>query len=278
MSSKEAFMNSPYFSTKHSTYFQVYDELLGQYKGRKITFVEVGVLSGGSLFMWRKFFGPEARIIGVDLNPMAKKWEEFGFEIWIGDQSEPRFWEKLFSQVGEVDILLDDGGHTYKQQSSTCISVLPFLKDGGVLVVEDTHTSYMESFGNRRLNFMKWTYAFIDEMNMRFSGFTGATDKERVSSPVWKVSSYESIVAFHVDRPRAKLVSEVSTNDGVRDSAIDVRFSLESNFVTRAMSRLGRITQLKRLSVLRFLHRLISNSLRMDTRELKVLFKKLETK
>ena len=83
--SYKAFIKSPYKSIKHTTYFDVYDELLSKYRNKKITFVEIGVLSGGSLFMWRKFFGRKARIIGIDLNPVAKKWTKHGFEIYIGD-------------------------------------------------------------------------------------------------------------------------------------------------------------------------------------------------
>ena len=36
--------------------------------------------------MWRDYFGKDARIIGIDLNPEAKKWEKHGFEIFIGNQ------------------------------------------------------------------------------------------------------------------------------------------------------------------------------------------------
>ena len=97
---------------KHTTYFHAYDELFMQYRGQKIVFVEIGVLGGGSLFMWRDFFGKNARIIGVDLNPEAKKWEDFGFEIFIGSQSDETFWENFIEVVGPVDVVLDDGGHT----------------------------------------------------------------------------------------------------------------------------------------------------------------------
>ena len=52
----KSYKKSPYLSIKHSSYFQVYAELLDGYRGNKITFVEIGVLNGGSLFMWRQFF------------------------------------------------------------------------------------------------------------------------------------------------------------------------------------------------------------------------------
>jgi len=70
------YKNSKYLSIKHSSYFQVYEELLSKYRNKKFTFVEIGVFNGGSLFMWRSYFGPEARIIGIDFNPEAKKMEK----------------------------------------------------------------------------------------------------------------------------------------------------------------------------------------------------------
>ena len=72
-----AFSKSPEPCLKQTSYFSVYDTLLSQYIGKEITFVEVGILDGGSLFMWQEFFGPQARIIGIDLNPNAKKMGKF---------------------------------------------------------------------------------------------------------------------------------------------------------------------------------------------------------
>ena len=113
--SLEAFNSSPKPSSKHTTYFQVYDQLLDPYRGKNITFVEIGVQNGGSLHMWRQFFGPHARIIGIDLNPDATSLREDGFEIFVGSQSNPTFWKNVLAEVGQIDVLLDDGGHNYLQ-------------------------------------------------------------------------------------------------------------------------------------------------------------------
>ena len=59
--SYKAYKKSPYKSIKHSSYFPVYDHLFGSYIGKEITFVEIGILGGGSLYMWREFFGKKAR-------------------------------------------------------------------------------------------------------------------------------------------------------------------------------------------------------------------------
>ena len=91
----KSFKNAPKYSIKWSNYFEIYENLFKKFVNKKITFVEIGIGNGGSLFMWKKFFGKNARIIGIELNPDAKKLEKFGFEIFIGDQSDPFFLEKI---------------------------------------------------------------------------------------------------------------------------------------------------------------------------------------
>ena len=66
------FQNSKKYSVKWSGYFQVYEKIFSNYRNKKIKFVEIGVANGGSLFMWRNYFGKKAEIIGIDLNPNAK--------------------------------------------------------------------------------------------------------------------------------------------------------------------------------------------------------------
>ena len=71
----KSFIKSELFSTKANTFFYVYEEIFKRFRNEKITFVEIGVKRGGSLLMWRDWLGPKARIIGVDLDPNAKKWK-----------------------------------------------------------------------------------------------------------------------------------------------------------------------------------------------------------
>lgn len=200
----EAFVKSPHPSTKHTTYFPVYDKLFEKYRGREITFVEIGILDGGSLFMWREFFGPKARIIGIDLDPAVEKWGEHNFEIHVGSQSSPEFWKNFFDTVGPVDVVLDDGGHTYMQQIVTCECALQQINNGGMLVVEDTHTSYMDGFGDQSMSFINYCKVWIDKINSRFSSF-GYKQADR---RVWSIELFESIVAFKVDQRNSDLMSQ----------------------------------------------------------------------
>lgn len=233
----ESYGKSPFRSIKHSTYFDTYDRLFGPFVGQPITFVEIGVLGGGSLFMWRDFFGEQARIIGIDLNPSAKKWEEFGFEIYVGDQADPAFWKEFFQNVGMVDVLLDDGGHTYQQQAVTFSSSVESIRDGGVLVVEDTHTSYMRGFGPKSMTFVDLALDIVHANNHRFSSL----NSKQVDSRTWSVQFFESFVAFHVDRAKSSLNSQPTDNGGEHDRALDFRHAAirELTSFDRAIERLG---------------------------------------
>lgn len=230
-----SFMRSPYKSRKHSTYFYSYDYFFEKYIGKQITFVEIGVLGGGSLFMWRDFFGPNARIIGVDLNPNAKKWETHGFEIYIGNQSDPNFWSKFCSEVGNLDVVLDDGGHTYEQQIITVECLLPHINDNGILLVEDTHTSYLDGFGPRKFSFIRYVKNKIDDVNKRFSKLDKNSPRNPSEKRFWSIEITESMVAFKIKRSACNTNSYQITNGGHDDNAVDFKYN--DNIIIEMYSR-----------------------------------------
>jgi cephalosporin hydroxylase len=208
----ELFKKAPVKSIKHTTYFSVYDELFSKYKDKNIVFIEIGVFQGGSLFMWREYFGEQARIIGIDINPGAKKWEKDGFEIFIGSQSDPQFWVNFFNIIGEVDIILDDGGHTFEQQIITAESVLHNIKDGGMHVVEDTHTSYMPDYGGAsNASFISYAKNMIDGLNYRYEHFK---NKKTNNKSIFSMQFFESFVVFNVNRKLSSIESIWIENDG----------------------------------------------------------------
>ena len=216
------YLRSPYRSVKHSGYFQVYDEIFENFINKKFTFVEVGIHNGGSLFMWREFFGEDARIIGVDLNPEAKQFEKYGFEIFIGDQSDKRFWKSFFDEVGDIDVLIDDGGHTYEQQIITVTSTIDFVKNNGLIVVEDTHTSYFKKFGYpTKYTFVNWSKKIIDNIN-------GRSQEVVISNPLYKnkihsVEFFDSIVVFKINKNKS-VDSKPTSNESKTLNFEDYRF------------------------------------------------------
>jgi len=236
MGTAEIFLHLRQKTTKWSNYFAIYDELLGRYVGKEFVFVEIGVLNGGSLRMWREFFGKKARIIGIDINPVAKMMEQEGFEIFIGDQASPRFWTEFMEQVGPIDVLLDDGGHTNRQQIMTVKNCVAHIRDGGLLLVEDVHASYMASFGNpSNYSFMNFAKKIADEMNRR-NPYVSVARSNVYAHTVHAVTFFDSIVCFHVNREFCQRSRQV--NVGTEEiGAIDFRDPVQRVFAPENRTR-----------------------------------------
>lgn len=200
----KSFKNSKYSCIKWSNYFGIYDELFKKYRNKKITFVEIGIFSGGSLFMWRNYFGKNARIIGIDLNPQSKKFEKYGFEIFIGDQSSSLFWKNFFKKIGKVDVVLDDGGHTNYQQIITTNQCIPMIKDGGKMVVEDVHTSFIKHnwYNPSTYSFINYSKKIVEDINSRFPDLK--TFNFSLRKFIYKIEFFESIVSFDINRKLCK--------------------------------------------------------------------------
>ncbi|MBD1165107.1 class I SAM-dependent methyltransferase [Pelagibacterales bacterium SAG-MED13] len=216
------FINSKKYSIKWSSYFQVYEKIFSTYRNKKIKFVEIGVANGGSLFMWQNYFGKKAKIIGIDFNPNAKKLQKHGFKIYIGDQSDKKFWDKFYQKEGKIDIILDDGGHKNLQQISTVHHSLPFIKDGGKIVVEDTSTSFVKKEFNNpsKYSFINFAKNIVDVIHKR-SPLLGK-NLNFYSKKVFLVEFFESITVFSIDSRKCFTNKEIS-NKAKNEWAIDYR-------------------------------------------------------
>jgi hypothetical protein len=124
---------------KWTHYFEVYERHFQKFRGREIHLLEIGIYSGGSLRMWRDYFGPKCHIYGVDVQPACKCYEEETVKVFLGDQSDRSFWKRFKEQVPALDIVIDDGGHEPGQQIVTFEELLPHLRPGGVFLCEDVH-------------------------------------------------------------------------------------------------------------------------------------------
>jgi hypothetical protein len=118
-------------------YFDLYERHFARFVGREVHLCEIGVFSGGSLGMWRSYFGSGCHVYGVDIEPACRAYEGERTRIFIGDQSDRSFWRKVRGETPQFDIVIDDGGHLPEQQIVTLEEVLPHLRAGGVYVCED---------------------------------------------------------------------------------------------------------------------------------------------
>jgi len=120
---------------KWQHYFAIYDRHLARYQGRAPRVLEIGVDHGGSLQLWRRYFGVDASIVGIDIRPECY-FQEDGLEIHIGDQTDVKFLRAL----GEFDVIIDDGSHVPAHQQATFTEMWPKCK--GVYLIEDCHERF----------------------------------------------------------------------------------------------------------------------------------------
>lgn len=125
-------------------YFSIYHRHLSKFVGQEVHVVEIGVYSGGSLPMWRAYFGEGCRVYGVDIVPECRVHEREGVRVFIGDQADPTFWEQFRQEVPRIDVVIDDGGHEAHQQIASLKCLLLYLAMGGVYVCEDINGGFQQ--------------------------------------------------------------------------------------------------------------------------------------
>lgn len=179
-------------------YFDIYDTHFKRFRNKEVTILEIGVSQGGSLQMWKNYFGPNAKIYGIDINPQCKTLEEENIQIFIGSQADRTFLKQIKSIIPPIDILIDDGGHTMQQQIITFKELFGHIKKDGVFLSEDLHTSYWLKYGGgykRRGTFIEYSKTFIDFLN----AYHSEQRKLKVNAFTKSVNSihyYDSIIVI----------------------------------------------------------------------------------
>lgn len=140
---------------KFKHHLEVYDEIFLPYKNQKINFLEIGIDRGGSLQIWSEYFThPKTKIYGVDISPECEKLEKLipKTKIFIGNAGHASFLKKVCDEAGDVDIIIDDGNHMMIDQITAFDFLFTRLKNPGIYICEDTHTSYRSSYGGGYMN------------------------------------------------------------------------------------------------------------------------------
>lgn len=127
---------------KWAHYLPIYDKLFRPYRNTPVRMLEIGVSEGGSLDMWRRYFGPDATIFGVDVDLECVNGVTHPNQVRIGSQDDPAFLRSVVAELGVPDIILDDGSHLGRHQRASFDILFPLLADGGLYIIEDTHTAY----------------------------------------------------------------------------------------------------------------------------------------
>jgi hypothetical protein len=192
-------------------YFPIYEHHLSGFRGRPCRVLEIGVYRGGGLHMFSHYLGPQAYVVGVDIDEAALVAAGRGHHVEIGDQADPSFLREVATKHGPFDVVVDDGGHTMRQQIVSIETLFPMLTDGGTYIVEDTHTSYWPKFADQASGeptFIEWAKRRIDDLHAyHFSN-------SRELPPPWQTDLgalhvYDSVVVLD-KKNRMAPFSEVS--------------------------------------------------------------------
>lgn len=157
---------------KCAHYFDIYERHFSQYRNKDVVLLEIGLGEGGSLQLWKDYFGPGVRMYGIDNFPECKQFEEEGVHVFIGSQSDRKFLRETLDKLPPIDILIDDGGHTMSQQIVSFEELFGKVKRDGIYLCEDLHTSYWLKYGGgykRRGTFIEYSKNLIDRINAQYS-------------------------------------------------------------------------------------------------------------
>jgi hypothetical protein len=185
-------------------YFDIYERHFHRFRDRPIRMLEIGVHGGGSLEMWRAYFHPESRIVGIDINPDCARHAHDNIDVHIGSQDDVAFLTGIADRYDGFDIVLDDGSHVNSHVITTFETLYGRVAEDGVYLIEDMHTSYWPKYGGglrRPGSFIEFAKDKIDEINApHVRGEYEVTDITRTTD---SITFHDSVVVFE-RRPQGK--------------------------------------------------------------------------
>jgi hypothetical protein len=153
-------------------YLEIYGHHLARFRNTRFRLLEIGVADGGSLTLWRKYFGSDATIFGIDISPRCAQFDKQAGNVRIGSQDDPQFLQSVVSEMGGIDVVIDDGSHIADHQRVTFRTLFPLLNANGVYICEDLHTAYsragFDGGYHRRGTFIEVVKQIIDDIHADF--------------------------------------------------------------------------------------------------------------
>jgi hypothetical protein len=184
---------------KWDHYFEIYHRHFAQFRGRSPVVLEVGVLHGGSIEMWHHYFGPGTHVVGIDIDPRCRSFEDKATTIFIGDQADRKFLAHVRENVPHIDILIDDGGHKMTEQITTFEELYPHIQPNGIYLCEDMHTSLWPEYGGgyrREGTFLECGKALVDRLYAWHSRDTAALAVDGFTMSTHSLHFYDSVLVL----------------------------------------------------------------------------------
>jgi hypothetical protein len=152
-------------------YCTKYEKYLPFKRDSYIRILEIGVAAGGSLDMWAAYYPNAIWVVGMDINPDCKKFEnpEQKIFIEIGSQTDESRLLKIISDYGGgFDLIIDDGSHQQDDMLQTFKVLFRYLNPQGVYILEDTCCAYWPEYGgglHNKNSIIEHLKLLVDDVN-----------------------------------------------------------------------------------------------------------------
>src|SRR5687767_4506420 len=130
----------------HTHYLRNYEEVFAPLRGRDIRLLELGVLKGGSLLLWRDYF-ERGLVVGLDINPLDIEDPTGRIRFYQGRQDDVELLDRVARECAPdgFDIVIDDCSHIGELARVSFWRLFErHLKPGGLYVIEDWGTGYWD--------------------------------------------------------------------------------------------------------------------------------------
>jgi demethylmacrocin O-methyltransferase len=156
-------------------YVEKYEKFLSEFRDSDIKLFEIGVDKGYSIKMWKEYFS-KAHIYAIDILDKTDLSDD-RVTVLVGSQNDEKFLQKLSSDHGPFDIIIDDGSHINEDMFVSFTTLFPLLKPGGLYIVEDLHACYWPWVQkNTANNFTNIIKQLLDHVNS--SGKSGIAERK----------------------------------------------------------------------------------------------------
>lgn len=149
--------------------------------------IEIGTAGHGSTKMFLDYF-KDCYLVGMDIIDYSD-FVRPNFKFVCGDQTNIDDLKKCVEGEDLFDLILDDGGHTMKQQQFTFGVLFDYLKSGGLYIIEDIHTSFNPGFIESDCE--TTTYDMLNKIKNKELPFSNYIDLEKQIEMIEKISSVE---------------------------------------------------------------------------------------
>jgi len=182
-------------SFANKSYLNVYDLYLSDFRKKEVKFLELGVKDGQSHKMWSEYFSDNSTIYGVDIDPRCWVHSINNIKIFIGSQNSEEIKNLIIEDSGGfLDVVLDDASHVNTLTISSFNLFWPYVKRGGLYIIEDLGCSYLEDDTQEHIN--KWPGMRYnkdisqfqnrrEDMNLFFNSIIEQMDKEQTKEFEW---------------------------------------------------------------------------------------------